>query len=73
LLQQAIASQPDTFKVTWSFAGSKHFISQHETLAPYRAWLLQFFSALEGENREAILQALQSVGANYQAVAGKKE
>jgi tetratricopeptide (TPR) repeat protein len=73
LLQPAIASQPDTFKVGWTFNGTKHFISQHEPLAPYRAWLLQFFSALEGENREAILRDLQSVRADYQAVAGKKE
>ncbi len=73
VLQQAIASQPEDFKVGWSFAGTKHFISQHEPLVPYRAWLLQFFSALEGENREAILQALQSVQADYRVVAGKKD
>ncbi len=66
VLQQAIASQPDTFKVTWSFAGSKHFVSQHEPLAPYRAWLLQLFEALEiKEGKEAILAALWEVRKNF--------
>jgi len=53
--------------------GAGATICQNERLALYRTWLLQFFSALEGENREAILRDLQSVRADYQAVAGKKE
>ncbi|MDZ7344993.1 MAG: hypothetical protein ONA90_10825 [candidate division KSB1 bacterium] len=40
-MQAAIAGQPDTFKVGWTFNGTKHFISQNEMLAPYREWLLQ--------------------------------
>ncbi len=67
----AVASQPDTFKVGWTFNGTKHFISQNEKLAPYRAWLLQLFSALEKEGREAILAALREVREKFKAVAGK--
>ena len=61
-LQQNIVSQPDTFKVGWSFEGTKHFISTNEKLAPQRAWLLQFFAALERkEGREAILAGVEEV------------
>ncbi|MDZ7369071.1 MAG: hypothetical protein ONB43_24935 [candidate division KSB1 bacterium] len=60
ILQAALAAQPDTFKVGWSFEGTKHFISQNEKLAPHRAWLLQFFEAIERkEGREAILAGLK--------------
>ncbi|NUO82718.1 hypothetical protein HUU05_21815 [candidate division KSB1 bacterium] len=65
-LQAAIAAQPDTFKVGWSFEGTKHFISTNETLAPYRAWLLQFFAALERkEGRAAILAGVEEVRKNF--------
>lgn len=67
-LQKAIAAQPDTFKVGWTFNGVKHFISTNETLAPPRAWLLQFFAALEREEgRDAILAGLQGARQNFKA------
>ncbi len=66
-LQQTIASQPDTFKVSWTFNGTKHFISTNETLAPYREWLLQFFAAMERDDgKEAISAALREVRKNFQ-------
>jgi hypothetical protein len=71
-LHAVIASQPDTFKVGWTFNGTKHFISQNEKLALHRAWPLQLFTAMEGENREAILAALQEVRNNWSAPADKK-
>jgi len=71
-LQAAIASQPDTSQVSWSFEGTKYFISQNEKLMPYRAWLLQFFAAIEGENREAMLAALREARVSFQ-MAGKKD
>lgn len=65
-LQAAIAAEPDTFKVDWPFEGTKHFISTNETLAPHRAWLLQFFAAIERkEGREAILAGLQEARQNF--------
>jgi len=67
-LQQAIVSQPDTFKVDWTFEGTKHFISQNEKLASYRPWLLQLFAAIEGENRAAILAGLRETRASFQTV-----
>jgi len=71
ILQQSIAAQPDTFQVGWTFNGTKHFISQNERLAPYRAWLLQLFSALENEGGEAIHAALREVREKFKTVAGK--
>jgi len=61
-----ITSQPDTFKVNWSFEGTKHFISQNEKLAPYRQWLIQLFEALEQEGRENILVALKAVRESWE-------
>ena len=31
-----VAAQPETFKISWSFEGTKHFIIQHASLAPYQ-------------------------------------
>jgi len=76
LLLGIISKQPKpksyTVKWPWPFEGTKHFISQNETLAPYRAWLLQLFQALEIKaGREAILAALREVREKFKAVAGK--
>jgi hypothetical protein len=65
-LHEIMASQPEDFTVDWPFAGTKHFISNHEILVPHRTWLLQFFEALEGANRQAILVALQQARAHFQ-------
>ena len=70
-LQQNLAAQADTFQVGWSFEGTKHFISIEPKLTRYREWLLQFFAAMEGENREAILTALREVWEKFGAVIRK--
>ena len=71
-LQAALAAQPDTFKVNWSFAGTKHFIGTNETLAPHRAWLLQFFEAVERKaGRVANLAGLKEVKASFMAATKK--
>ncbi|MGH8480091.1 MAG: hypothetical protein ACREXK_11045 [Gammaproteobacteria bacterium] len=60
-LRAAVQSQPQDFQVGWSFAGSKRFIATDQRLAPHRGWLQTLFTALEGENRDAILAALDGV------------
>ncbi len=73
-LQATIASQPDTFKVSWTFNGTKHFISSNEKLASYREWLLQLFQTLEiKEGREAILAALREVREGFNDRVGNKK
>jgi tetratricopeptide (TPR) repeat protein len=64
-LLERIAAQPEDFRVNWAFAGTRHFISQHPGLAPHRAWLQQFFDAVEGQNRQAILAGLQAARAAF--------
>lgn len=53
-----IASQPVGFSLEWTFMGIKHFVGQNEQLVPYRAWLLELFTALEEKDRNAILACL---------------
>ncbi len=56
----AVTLQPADFRVGWSFNGTLHFIGTHEPLATRRNWLRQLITALQGENRDAILIALRS-------------
>jgi len=73
-LQQTIASQPDSFQVGTIFNGTKHFISQNEKLAPYRAWLLQLFTAMEiKDGRDAILAALREVREKFSKREGERK
>jgi hypothetical protein len=65
----SLVTQPDDFKVTWTFSGTQHFIDQHAPLAPYRTWLGQLFSALKTEDRQMALTGLQAARAGFQAVA----
>ena len=64
-LIESLGGQPLDFKLTWSFAGILHFIGQEKEVTSHRDWLHQLFSALQKENREAILKALREVRANF--------
>ena len=61
----SIANQPEGFKVSWSFKGTRFFISNNDTLTPYRPWLMRLFDAIEGADRHAILSALQEVRGSF--------
>ena len=62
-----ITDQPEDFRVGMTFNGTKYFISHNEQLAPYRPWLLQFYSAMESKDRHTLLVALQAARANIHA------
>jgi tetratricopeptide (TPR) repeat protein len=64
-----LASQPEDFKVTWTFNGTKHFIDHSAQLAPYRTWLGQLFTALQAEDRQTALTGLQAARSGLLAVA----
>ena len=66
-LLQLITDQPEDFRVGKAFNGTKYFISHNEQLAPYRPWLLQFYSAMESKDRHTLLVALQAARANIHA------
>ncbi len=62
---EGITNQSEGFKVGWSFKGTRYFINNNDTLAPYRPWLMQLFDAVEGEDRHAVLSALQEVRVSF--------
>ncbi len=59
-----VESQPAAFKVQWSFAGTK-WIVNHKTFPAKRAWLVELFTAMEGENREVIVKKLRAAAENF--------
>jgi tetratricopeptide (TPR) repeat protein len=58
-LIEALENQPVDFKVEWSFAGARHFISQSEQFGGNRAWLLELFKAMGSNDRDAIIKSLR--------------
>ena len=56
-----VQQQPEDFKGTWTFNGTKHFLQTADALAPQREWLVTLFAALEGANRDAIARQLEAV------------
>jgi tetratricopeptide (TPR) repeat protein len=67
-LIDSLAAQPNDFKVTWTFNGTKQFIAHSAQLVPYRTWLGQLFTALEAEDRQKALTGLQAARAGLQTV-----
>jgi tetratricopeptide (TPR) repeat protein len=57
-LRVTITGQAKNFSLGWTFGGVKHFVGQEARLTPYRAWLLELFTALEKKDREAMLNCL---------------
>ncbi|HST21362.1 MAG TPA: hypothetical protein VLR90_09615, partial [Blastocatellia bacterium] len=64
-LIEAIGGQPADFQLTWSFEGTKHFLSGNERFAANRNWLEQLFVAIKGENRDVIVARLKAVSAKF--------
>jgi len=60
-LIEALESQKADFRVDWSFAGTKHFISQSEQFAANRTSLLELFEAMGSENRDSILKKVNDL------------
>ena len=57
-----IEHQPEEFNLGWTFDGTKHFINTSQKIQDTdRQWLISFFSALEGKNRDAILEKLRQL------------
>ena len=67
-LHKTISDQKADFRINWSFSGAIHFIIKQENFVSYRAWLNQFFSIAQEENRDAIVEALRKAQAQFPAV-----
>jgi tetratricopeptide (TPR) repeat protein len=57
---ELLESQPADFKLQRSFAGTKYFINQSQQPDANKAWLLRFFGAMDGENRDAIIKQVKA-------------
>lgn len=64
-LIELLENQPKDFRLQWSFEGTKHSITYSERLTANRAWLLQLFTAMGGENRDAIIKELKAVSESF--------
>ncbi len=62
-----VKQQPAAFKVkgSWRFDGTKYFITHHEKLKSYRAWLNRLFDAFESTDRDSFLKALREAQARF--------
>jgi tetratricopeptide (TPR) repeat protein len=58
-LLKAVQNEKSDFRITWSFNGTRRFINEHESLAPYRAWLNKLFAAAQEDNRDDILKKMR--------------
>jgi tetratricopeptide (TPR) repeat protein len=66
-LLDLVSAQPGEFKVGWNWDGTMHFIQADDRLAPARDWLLILLTALQGQNRAAILAGLHGAEASFVA------
>ena len=72
-LIDGLSKVSNTFKIRWIFAGTKHFINQNKVpFEPYQDWLLEFFEAFEGQNRDAIIAGLKKSVADFHSITDKK-
>jgi hypothetical protein len=60
-LRQWVAGQGEDFQLSWSFAGTRHFIETDPGLKPRREGLLRLLDALAGKGRSAIVQGLDAL------------
>jgi hypothetical protein len=67
IMLATLEKQSKDFKITWSFAGTLYFISQHASLVPYHRWLQQFFGALTDTDRQAMITGLHAARESFPA------
>jgi tetratricopeptide (TPR) repeat protein len=60
-LIEAVESQPPDFRLQRSFVGIEHFIDARQQFTASKSWLLQFFAAMIGENRDVMLRKLRAL------------
>ncbi len=54
-----IATQSEEFSGSWTFTGTKHFISQHKQLVSH-CWLSDLLTVIEGQDRKAMLAVVET-------------
>ncbi len=71
-LLETVKSQPENFKIEFDTASMQHYVSQNPIFTPYRDWLIKFFKAVDGANRDAIYMALGETQKGFQVVANNQ-
>jgi tetratricopeptide (TPR) repeat protein len=72
-LRADIAARDWGFKSFWEFEGTRHFIRQDARMAPWRDWLLLLLDALEAQDQNAVLVALDVVRARFTLTPGPSQ
>lgn len=67
-LHAAVAAQPEQFKGGWTFAGTNHFMAQHQGLRKH-AWLSELLTAVGAADRTSMLMVIERAQASIKAVA----
>jgi tetratricopeptide (TPR) repeat protein len=67
IMLATVDKQPEDFKMTWSFAGTLYFMSQHASLMSYRHWLQQLFGALTDTDRQTVIAGLHVARESFPA------
>jgi tetratricopeptide (TPR) repeat protein len=71
-LLETIKSLPESFKIEFETAGMQYYISQNPMFTPYRDWLLKFFKAAGGANRDAVYFAMEEAQKGFQVMANNQ-
>ena len=64
-LIEALESQPAEFKIQRSFVGIEHFFSESQRFSGHRTWLLELFTAIGGQDRDATVKKLRPISQNF--------
>lgn len=64
-LHALVKSWPDNLEFSWSFEGSKHFISNELKFAAERTWLLELITAVEEKKPQKRLVALEKIQIDF--------
>lgn len=67
-LHAALAAQSEPFEGGWTFAGTNHFIAQHEGLRKH-AWLSELLTAVGAADQTTMLMVIERAQASIKAVA----
>jgi tetratricopeptide (TPR) repeat protein len=71
-LRTFVSGQPDSFQVSWSFEGTKHYTQTEQVFAPYREWLLELFSVVDSKDRASLLSAVDRLATDFDKLPTKE-
>ncbi len=67
-LRTFVSGQPESFSVSWSFEGTRHYFQTEKVFTPYAAWLTELFSVVDSKDRASFLSALDHIETGFASV-----